>query len=82
MNENVKNMGTIILVIGILAMSFSTVISIGYGLYLWGGLGGILSSSIWTAFLLWLKILGGGFLSILIGILLGGYEPKKIKYFK
>ncbi|MCD6435483.1 MAG: hypothetical protein J7L15_03765 [Clostridiales bacterium] len=49
-------------------MALSTVGSIGYGLWLWGGLGGVLSTSAWAGFVLWMKMIIGGLLMLFIGI--------------
>ena len=60
---------TILLTLSIFSMWGSTLISIGYGLYLWGGLGLALGAAAWSAFKLFLTLLLGGFITfILAGI--------------
>ena len=55
--------------LSIFSMWGSTLISIGYGLYLWGGVGLALGAAAWTAFKLFLILLFGGFITfILAGI--------------
>lgn len=68
-----KALGYILIVIGSIVLVFSTVGSIGYGLYVWGGTGIPFAESAWTAFVLWMKLAGGGLVSTLIGFFLS-YE--------
>ena len=44
----------------------STLISIGYGLYLWGGVGLALGAAAWSAFKLFLILLFGGLATFLL----------------
>ncbi len=67
-----ETIGRIFLVVGLLVLALSTVGSIGYGLYLWGGLGGALGASAWAAFLTWIKLVIGGFIAVVIGVVMGG----------
>ena len=57
---------SILLTLSFLSMWGSTLISIGYGLYLWGGLGLALSSAAWSAFKLFLILLFGGFITFIL----------------
>lgn len=71
-----KHIFSIILLVifyaSIATIAFSTIGSIGYGLYLWGSVGLAFSASCWTAFALWLKLVIGGFIGMLVsGYLLG-----------
>ena len=60
---------TTLLTLSIFSMWGSTLISIGYGLYLWGGLGLALGFAAWSAFKLFLILLFGGVITfILAGI--------------
>lgn len=60
---------TAILTLSIFSMWGSTLISIGYGLYLWGGTGLALGVAAWSAFKLFLILLFGGLITfILAGI--------------
>lgn len=56
---------------GIACMAFSTLGSIGYGLYLWGGTGVAFSTSCWLAFTVWLKTVGIGVISFIICYVIG-----------
>lgn len=56
---------TALLTLSIFAMWGSTLVSIGYGLYLWGGAGLALGVAAWSAFKLFLTLLFGG-LAVLI----------------
>lgn len=57
---------TILLTLSIFSMGGSTLISIGYGLYLWGGLGLALGIAAWSAFKLFLILLFGGFITFIL----------------
>lgn len=63
-----RTIGKIFSMVGLLILALSTVGSIGYGLWLWGGLGGVLSTSAWAGFVLWMKMIIGGLLMLFIGI--------------
>ena len=58
--------------IGIFAIALDTIGSIGYGLYLWGGLGGGFAASAWAAFVVWMKVFAAGIALTVVGIGLGG----------
>ena len=51
---------TTLLTLSIFAMWGSTLVSIGYGLYLWGGVGLALGVAAWSAFKLFIIMLFGG----------------------
>ena len=57
---------TAILAISIFSMWGSTLISIGYGLYLWGGAGLAFGAAAWSAFKLFLILLFGGLATFLL----------------
>lgn len=60
---------TALLTLSLFSMWGSTFVSIGYGLYLWGGVGLALGVAAWSAFKLFLILLFGGFTTfILAGI--------------
>ena len=60
---------TALLTLSIFAMWGSTLVSIGYGLYLWGGAGLAFGVAAWSAFKLFLILLFGGLITfILAGI--------------
>lgn len=55
--------------LSIFSMWGSTLVSIGYGLYLWGGIGLAFGVAAWSAFKLFLILLFGGLITfILAGI--------------
>jgi hypothetical protein len=49
-----KNLGFILVVIGVIMLAVGNIGGIGYGLYLWGGTGMELGLAAWTAFKFWL----------------------------
>ena len=55
-----------LLTLSIFTMWGSTLISIGYGLYLWGGVGLALGVAAWSAFKLFLILLFGGFITFIL----------------
>ena len=60
---------TALLTLSIFSMWGSTLVSIGYGLYLWGGTGLALGVAAWSAFKVFLILLFGGLITfILAGI--------------
>lgn len=48
---------------------FGNVISIGYFLYLWGAAEVAISLAAWSAFILWLKLIGVAFVSLIVAVL-------------
>lgn len=57
---------TTLLTLSVFSIWGSTLISIGYGLYLWGGVGLALSIAAWSAFKLFLILLFGGFITLIL----------------
>ena len=55
-----------LLTLSIFTMWGSTLISIGYGLYLWGGVGLALGAAAWSAFKLFLILLFGGLITFIL----------------
>lgn len=53
------------MIIGIILVTFSQVTFIGYSLYQWGALDISLGTSLWNAFILWGKMVGGGIVSVI-----------------
>ena len=51
-----------------IGLATSIPISIGYFLYLWGSIGIMLAPAAWAAFILWLNIIGVGFLVFLLSL--------------
>ena len=71
MNEFKDYLGTsllIVLYISAAVMALAIPISVGYFLYLWGSIGIMLAPAAWAAFVLWLNILGVGFLVFLLSL--------------
>ena len=54
--------------IGLILLAFANIIGIGYALYLWGATELELGISLWTAFILWLKMIGSGLLLVTISL--------------
>ena len=59
--------GVVLIFMGAIIMSFDTIGSIIYCIYLWGGQGHELGYSIWEAAKVWLVLMGVGFLMLFIG---------------
>lgn len=59
----------ILLVIGLICLSASTVASLGYWLYLWGELSLPISHAAWSAFLFGMKFFFSGIAAMFIGAL-------------
>jgi len=62
--------GKFLMVIGIIMAAFGNIIGIGYGLYLWGGVGLTFAVAAWTAFKFWAVLMITGILSVFTGIFL------------
>lgn len=68
--NNIKKIVGLIMVpifyLSVIIMVLAQISGIGYGLYLWGGLGMEFGSSVWSGFLLWLKMMVSGFFLFMI----------------
>ena len=62
--------GYILVIIGFVSMIAANLTAIGIGLYDWA-FNTTLALAAWGAFVLWLKMMGGGILAIAIGSILG-----------
>lgn len=62
--------GSAIISLGMLVGALAFISSIGYGLYMWGGLGMELSTSAWSAFVLWLKMIISAIVLFIVGLFL------------
>lgn len=62
--------GYILVIIGFLAIIAANLTALGVGLYDWA-FNTTLALAAWGAFVLWLKMMGGGILAIAIGAILG-----------
>ena len=63
------NVMKVMFIVGVLILKLSTVIGVGYLLYLWGSCGLELKSSLWQSFIFWLETLGVGTVLILPAII-------------
>lgn len=54
-------------VLGWLSMSLATIGSVIYAIYLFGPAGATLGMALWTAAMLWIKMMVGGFVLLIIG---------------
>lgn len=60
--------GSAIMTLGMLTGALAFISAIGYGLYMWGGLGMELATSAWSAFVLWLKMIISAMVLVVIGL--------------
>ncbi len=60
--------GMVLIVIGQLIMGLAVISGVGYGLYLWGAQSMELGPSAWEGFVVFLKLIGGGLVTALLGI--------------
>lgn len=54
-------------ILGWLSMSLATIGSVIYAIYLFGPAGATLGMALWTAAMLWIKMMVGGFVLLIIG---------------
>ena len=54
-------------ILGWLSMSLATIGSVIYAIYLFGPAGATLGIALWTAAILWIKMMVGGFILLIIG---------------
>ena len=62
--------GYILIIIGFLLMAVANIAAIGTGLYEWA-FNVDLPIAAWNAFVLWMQMMGGGVVSLIIGLILG-----------
>lgn len=62
----------VLAVIGVFMMGLSVVSGIGYALYLMGVVGLGFGAAAWAGFLLWLKMVLGGFVMYFVGLMVVG----------
>jgi hypothetical protein len=53
-------------------LGFGTVISIGYGLYSWAVVDVAFKVALWSAFVMWIKLIGAGLVSLVAGFVVTG----------
>ena len=63
-----KTIGLILGVIGLIVLGLANIIGVGYAFYLWGSQDVPLNTSLWTAFVLWAKLIGTGLVLFFIGL--------------
>lgn len=70
--------GYILVIIGFVSLAVANIAAIGTGLYDWA-FNTTLALAAWNAFVLWAKMIGFGFGSLIIGVILGegNYSIKK-----
>ena len=56
-----------LVILGWLSMSLATIGSVIYAIYLFGPAGATLGMALWTAAMLWIKMMVGGFVLLIIG---------------
>lgn len=54
-------------ILGWLSMSLATIGSVIYAIYLFGPAGATLGMALWTAAMLWIKMMVGGFVLLIVG---------------
>lgn len=54
-------------ILGWLSMSLATIGSVIYAIYLFGPAGATLGMALWTAAMLWIKMMVGGFVLLVVG---------------
>lgn len=64
-----KAFGAILIVLGYIAMALATISGIGYFLYLMGVVGLAFGPAAWQGFVLFLKLLFGGLVTVFAGAL-------------
>lgn len=62
-----KNFGAMLMIVGYLCMASAVISGVGYGLYLLGVVGLTFGLAAWSGFVLFAKLLGGGFVSLIVG---------------
>ena len=67
-----------LLFIGIVLMILGNITGVGYGLYLWGGVGLAFSASLWSAFKVWILIELVGATSFVSAVYLGDKQLQKL----
>lgn len=73
--------GYILVIVGFASLVFANIASLGVGLYDWA-FNMELSMAAWGAFVLWLKMIGFGIGSLVIGMVLGeGQVTTKKRFF-
>lgn len=65
-----KALGGILLVIGWLCVALAFVSGLGVGIYSLGVLNLAFGASAWAGFVVWLKMIVGGFASLIVGFVL------------
>jgi len=62
--------GYILVIIGFFLMAFANLVAIGTCLYEWA-FNVDLAHAAWGSFVLWMKMMGGGVVSLIVGLVLG-----------
>lgn len=65
-----KALGAVILVIAYVCIALAFVSGIGVGLYSLGVLNMAFGASAWAGFVVWMKMIGGGFVGLIVGFVM------------
>jgi hypothetical protein len=67
MKKTLETIGSVILIAGIIIMALAFITSIGMGLYWWAHTMA-LPQAAWSGFMVWVKMIGIGFLLMVVGL--------------
>lgn len=73
LNTTIMSLITALMFMGIGMIILAQIGGVGYGLYLWGSVGLELGAAAWSGFVLWMKMIGTGILSILASVGIAAY---------
>lgn len=65
-----KALGAVIIVIAYVCIALAFVSGIGVGIYSLGVLNMTFGASAWTGFVVWMKMIGGGFVGLIVGFVM------------
>ena len=69
-----KALGGVLLVVGWLCVALAFVSGLGVGIYSLGVLNLAFGASAWAGFVVWLKMIAGGFASLIVGFVLAAFS--------
>lgn len=64
-----KGLGALLVIIGYICLALATISGIGVAIYFWAD-GLTLAKALWEGFVIFLKMFGGGLVSLIIGAVL------------
>lgn len=68
--------GYILVIVGFFLMVFANLVALGTGLYDWA-FNTTLALAAWNGFVVWLKMIGVGLCSLIVGMILGDGKVKR-----